>query len=380
MSSGWAKDQDDNLLDPAIKERQLQIMEELASLYKNHKAFYGWYLPVEDCLCPIFAEHAVQSVNTLSEKAKKLAPGKKTLISPYGIGLSEFDNPEYEKQMQKLKVDIIAYQDEVGCVRDQFTLPRLKKNWQRLRDIHNRLNIEMWANCETFTWEEGTNDRTSALIPAAYPRLLSQQVAASAAGVDKIISFMFYGIIENPESKYQLGQPVWSNKVYTDYMDWKNGKEYWKLMEAAFMEKLVNGATPEMMLGKAGLQPLLDGKVAEEDSKDARWVKFEAGYHEFVVDLQKKTRVQKAMLRMLNYNPEKIGMPVKTYLYTSIDGKEYNLSSIKDAPYFPNNKHDAWIESILFNQLDENVRYVKVAFEAPQQVYIDELFINPVLK
>lgn len=27
-------------------------------------------------------------------------------------------------------------------------------------------------------------------------------------------------------------------------------------------------------------------------------------------------------------------MPVKTYLYTSIDGKEYNLSSIKDAPYF----------------------------------------------
>ena len=380
MSSGWAKDQDDNLLDPAIKERQLRIMEELASLYKNHKAFYGWYLPVEDCLCPIFAEHAVQSVNTLSEKAKKLAPGKKTLISPYGIGLSEFDNPEYEKQMQKLKVDIIAYQDEVGCVRDQFTLPRLKKNWQRLRDIHNRLNIEMWANCETFTWEEGTNDRTSALIPAAYPRLLSQQVAASAAGVDKIISFMFYGIIENPESKYQLGQPVWSNKVYADYMDWKNGKEYWKLMEAAFMEKLVNGATPEMMLGKAGLQPLLDGKVAEEDSKDARWVKFEAGYHEFVVDLQKKTRVQKAMLRMLNYNPEKIGMPVKTYLYTSIDGKEYNLSSIKDAPYFPNNKHDAWIESILFDQLDENVRYVKVAFEAPQQVYIDELFINPVLK
>ena len=87
MSSGWAKDQDDNLLDPAIKERQLRIMEELASLYKNHKAFYGWYLPVEDCLCPIFAEHAVQSVNTLSEKAKKLAPGKKSLISTYGIGL-----------------------------------------------------------------------------------------------------------------------------------------------------------------------------------------------------------------------------------------------------------------------------------------------------
>lgn len=56
-----------------------------------------------------------------------MTPDKKTLISPYGIGLSDFDNPEYEKQLAKLKVDIIAYQDEVGCVRDKFMLPRLKK-------------------------------------------------------------------------------------------------------------------------------------------------------------------------------------------------------------------------------------------------------------
>jgi len=380
MSTGWAKDQDDNLLDPAIKERQLRIMEELAALYKNHKAFYGWYLPVEDCLCPIFAEHAVQSANALTEKAKALTPGKKTLISPYGIGLSEFDDPEYEKQLAKLKVDIIAYQDEVGCVRDKFMLPRLKKTWQRLRDIHNRLNIEMWANCETFTWEEGTNDRTSALIPAAYPRLLSQQVAASAAGVDRIISFMVCGIIENPGSVYQLGQPVWSNKVYNDYMDWKNRTEYWQLAEAALMEKLDNEATPEMMLGKNGLQALLDGKVAEEDTEDVRWVKLGKGYHEFVVDLQKNTRVRKAMLRMLNYKPDGVGMPLKVYMFTSADGKDYKLTSIKDAPYFPNNKHDAWIENILFDRLDENVRYVKVAFEAPQQVYMDEFFINPVIR
>lgn len=59
MSTGWAQNQDDNLQDPAIKKLQLQIMDELAALYKNHKAFYGWYLPVEDCICPVFAEHAV---------------------------------------------------------------------------------------------------------------------------------------------------------------------------------------------------------------------------------------------------------------------------------------------------------------------------------
>ena len=39
MSSGWAKDQDDNLLDPAIKERQLQIMEELAPFIKTTRPF-----------------------------------------------------------------------------------------------------------------------------------------------------------------------------------------------------------------------------------------------------------------------------------------------------------------------------------------------------
>lgn len=77
------------------------------------------------------------------------------------------------------------------------------------------------------------------------------------------------------------------------------------------MERLANGATIDMVLGKADLKALLDGRVAEEDSKDARWVKFEKGYHELVVDLQKKTRLRKVMLRMLDYNLDGIGMPLK---------------------------------------------------------------------
>lgn len=379
MSTGWAKDQDDNLLDPAIRKRQLQIMEEIASLYKNHKAFYGWYLPVEDCLCPIFAEHAVQSVNTLTAKAKALTPDKKTMISPYGIGLSDFDHPDFEKQMAKLKVDIIAYQDEVGCVRDQFTLPRLKKNWQRMRDIHNRLNIEMWANCETFTWEEGTNDRQSALIPAAYARLLSQQVAASAAGVDRIISFMFCGIIENPKSSYQLGQPVWSNNLYTNYMLWKNGETYWKLFEATLLEKLLNKATSDM-ISQQSLKKLLDGQVAEENSRDKRWLSFESGYHEVNIDLKKRFDIQEILVRTLNYNKEGIKAPLKVYIYISKDGLNYHLASIKDSPYFPNNKHDAWIDGTFFENLKINARYVKIAFNALDKVYMDEIFINPVIK
>lgn len=86
MSTGWAKDQDDNLRDPAIRRRQQEMMQELAGLYGHHPALYGWYLPVEDCLCPLLSEHAVTAVNALTDKARSLTPGKKILISPLRAG------------------------------------------------------------------------------------------------------------------------------------------------------------------------------------------------------------------------------------------------------------------------------------------------------
>lgn len=102
MSTGWAKDQDDNLRDPAIRRRQQEMMQELAGLYGHHPALYGWYLPVEDCLCPLLSEHAVTAVNALTDKARSLTPGKKILISPYGLVDSDFTNPEYERRLSRL--------------------------------------------------------------------------------------------------------------------------------------------------------------------------------------------------------------------------------------------------------------------------------------
>lgn len=277
MSTGWAKDQDDNLRDPAIRRRQQEMMQELAGLYGHHPALYGWYLPVEDCLCPLLSEHAVTAVNALTDKARSLTPGKKILISPYGLVDSDFTNPEYERRLSRLKVDIIAYQDEVGCVREPFPMPRLKENWKKLRDIHNRLNIAFWANCETFTWEKATNDRTSALIPAAYQRLLSQQVAASVAGVECIISFMFCGIIEKPDSPFQLGQPYWSGIAYRNYMDWLNGGRYWRLLEASHRGTLGNGIPVSTTVNGNVSSPLLDGRTADENPDDSPMDVFRQG-------------------------------------------------------------------------------------------------------
>ena len=192
MSTGWAKDQDDNLRDPAIKGRQIEMMKELAGIYGNHPAMYGWYLPVEDCFGPVLTDYAVDAVNALTDMARDLTLDAKVLISPYGIFNSDFGDPRYEQQIMRLKVDIIAYQDEIGCVREKYPLPRLRENWKKLRAIHDKTNIRMWANCESFAWEKATNDRTSALVPASFSRLLSQMTVATEGGVERIISFMMY--------------------------------------------------------------------------------------------------------------------------------------------------------------------------------------------
>jgi len=375
MSIGWAKDQDDNIRDPKIRGRQLAIMKELSQLYGSHKALYGWYLPVEDCICPVFAEHAVQAVNELTERARLLTPGKKILISPYGLSQSDFTRSDYEQQLAKLKVDIIAYQDEIGCVREAYPIVNLKKNWKKLRDIHNRLHIELWANIESFTWEKAPNDRTSALIPAAFTRLLSQMAAASEAPVDRIISFSICGILDDPHSAYQLGQPIWSNKVYSDYMSWKRKNENFSLLEASFTKSLTNLAKSTMI--EDSQKALLDGVTAEENIADAAWVKFSSGYHEVLIDMKQTTSIKEILIRMLNDNKGNVGFPLKIYLFASSDARNYHLLSIKDSPVFPNNNHDAWIDGVSFDLSDVSTRYLKIAFDATQTVCMDEIFVNP---
>lgn len=385
MSTGWAVDQDDNLRDPKIKGRQMEMMAELAGIYGSHPAFYGWYLPVEDCLGPVLTDYAVEAVNALTARARELTPQAKILISPYGIFNSEFDDPRYEEQISRLKVDIIAYQDEVGCVREPYPLPRLRENWKKLRAIHDRNGIEMWANCESFAWEKGTNDRSSALIPAPYGRFLSQQLAASSAGVDRIISFMMCGIFEDPSSPYQLGQPHWSGVAYQDYMAWKSGDSFWKMHEAATAGRLKSSvewmAWNPVDLGQGRSVIIRDGKVAEEDPADRRWARYPAGVNGIVIDLMIPTKVNSVMVRMLNSAKDGIVPPAKLHLSASPDGQQWNLVQIKDSPVFPNTRHDAFTDCVLFDGFPEGFSptSLRLEFVSEQMVCIDEIFVNPVM-
>ena len=354
MSTGWAWDQDDNLRDPKIKGRQIQMMEELAGIYGDHPAMYGWYLPVEDCFGPVLTDYAVEAVNALTARARELTPSAKIMISPYGIFNSDFDDPRYEQQIARLTVDIIAYQDEIGCVRERYPLTRLRENWKKLRAIHDKTGIAMWANCESFAWEKGTNDRSSALVPASYSRFLSQQVAATAGGAEKIISFIFCGLVEDPSSPYQLGQPHWSQEFYENYMSWLAGSSYWKTVEAS-------------MCGKCG-------PAASEDAGDPLWKFYEAGTHEIVLPVD-NGKVESVLVRMLNSHKDGIVPPSKIFLFSSQDGKEWSLVQIKDTPVFPNTNHDAFIDYVLFDNLSLEDAHMKIAFTVEAKSAFDSVVV-----
>ena len=342
MSTGWAKDQDDNLRDPAIKGRQIEMMEELAGLYGQHPAFYGWYLPVEDCFGPVLTDYAVEAVNALTARARELTPAAKIMISPYGIFCSNFDDPRYEKQIMRLTVDIIAYQDEIGCVREKYPLTNLRENWKKLRAIHDKAGIEMWANCETFAWENGTHDRQSALIPAPFPRLLSQMAAATEGGAEKIISFIICGLFEKPDSQYPLGQPYWSVKAYEDYMAWLGGDAHWKSVEDYF-------------LSHAG--PL-------ENALDKGWVKYKAGTYEIEVE----AGASELMVAMFNYNKKGVVPPSKIALYGK--GRKWTLIQEVQAPKWENTNHDAFVDHVIFSEIPSDVKKLKLVFTVEKESYI----------
>ena len=338
LSTGWARNQLDDLADPYVVETQGKIMEELAHIYGTRPSFYGWYLPVEGCFIPYFPDHAVEGANRLTERARSLTPGAKVMISPYGIFRGDFANPKFAEQIGRLKVDIIAHQDEIGCVREQFPMENLREHLRLLGEIHRKYGIEFWVNVESFTWDRKPNNWFSTLIPAAFGRYLSQIVAASDAGADRIISFAVCGTIDKPGSAYPVGQPVLSNEAYENYMAWKGGDARWKLLE----------------------EFLRDGKHALEDPSDPRWTRYKDGKFWMNVDLGKKQQISMVAAHFCDYRKAGITIPQSFEVLVSNDGKNY--TPVKTVAYqgWPNNLLDCWTDVILVDGLDVKARYVRV--------------------
>ncbi len=386
MSTGWAKDQDDNPRIPETRAIQVKIMHETAKLYSKHKSFYGWYLPCEDVVGPYLSQKAVDAVNSLTSEAKSLIPKAKVLISPYGLRLSKFDDGIFAAQIAKLNVDIIAYQDEIGCVVEPMPLPHMKDNFIHLREVHNKTKIELWSNNESFTWEKGLNVRPSALIPAPFPRFLSQLVGVSKAGVDEVISFAVCGILDKPDSKIPIGQPFFAAQAYQDYMDWKEGKGRWPLLAASFSGNLKHDAISKSLIFSYPPSStysggnLTDGKFGVEDYTDKNWLGFEKKDIVATIDMGTEQPVKSLAARFLTYKLKNIFLPTSVEFSVSEDGKNFKTLKTVIMDQYLNDRYDCWIDMATADHLNENARFVRVyAINGiGQWIFADEILVNAV--
>jgi hypothetical protein len=219
ISSDWYGEWDEKALrDPDRVRKRFQMMGEIAARYGHHASFYGWYWPNEACLSPYFADAFISYVNDSSREARRLMPRASTLTAPYGTRLAVCDDA-FVRQLEKLDVDIVAYQDEVGCLR--MTPADSARAFATLRRAHDRVpQRALWADIETFAWEGPANQQSSPLIPAPWERMRAQ-IEAVSPHADRILIYQYQGLMNRPGSRAFAGHPD-STRLYSDYVRWLN--------------------------------------------------------------------------------------------------------------------------------------------------------------
>lgn len=200
-----------NITDPEIIKRSFTAMEELTALYGHHKSFYGWYFPDETCIVLKFSKDFVRYVNACSAECRKLTPGKKTLIAPYGTNLA-LAKGSYVRCLSELDVDFIAYQDEVGV--KKTPVGRTGKIFEKLRKAHDKAGrAALWADIELFDFEGMVYK--SALLPASIERI-SRQIENVAPYADKILCYQYPGLMNPVDSASFAGHDD-SVRLYDSY-------------------------------------------------------------------------------------------------------------------------------------------------------------------
>ena len=76
-----------------------------------------------------------------------------------------------------------------------------------------------------------------------------------------------------------------------------------------------------------------------------------------------------------------IRTPDMLVLSYSTDGKEYRLAQTRICPVFPNTRHDAYVDHILFEGLDEIVpegaESIRISYISDSKTAMDRLILNP---
>lgn len=196
--------------DKAVEKLRLKAMNEIAEKYSHHKSFYGWYYPNETGIYGHYDDVFINYVNTSTAEALKLTPNAKTLIAPYGTR-NVVNDDKFVQQLDKLDVDIIAYQDEVGV--QKSTTDEIAEIYERLYKLHKKASSSsLWADVEVFKFEGEVYK--SALLPAPWERVV-EQLKAVTPYVEEILIYQYTGMINRPDSYSWAG--------HTDSVNLYNG-------------------------------------------------------------------------------------------------------------------------------------------------------------
>ncbi|MEN6452587.1 MAG: DUF4434 domain-containing protein [Thermoguttaceae bacterium] len=382
MSCGWGTTQAADPTKPDIQDLQLKIMRETAKRFSGHKSFFGWYFPCEFSAAPNISDPSIEWVNRFSAEARRLTPKAKILISPFFAHKAVADD-KYVAQLKKLDVDIIAYQDSVGCV--FTTQPEIKRQFAKLRWAHDQVpRIALWGNVETFTWPGGCYyPDYSPLIPGAFPRILSQMTGASPY-VDETISYTVQGMMDKPGSPLPVGEPVWSARLAQDYLDYRVGRGRWPLLAASFENRLtheaigraVKLATPPATQYNHG--NLTDGRFGDEEYGSRQWLGFDQSDLDATIDLGRPTPIKTLAARFLQYARAGIRVPKRVEFSISDDGQTFRPAGGVAMDAWPHDRYDYWIDMAVADGVKETARYVRVhAVNAGGWLFADELLVNP---
>lgn len=211
-------------LDKMMTNKEISLlrckgMAEVAEKYGHHKSFYGWYFPNETGLFNTIDERTISYVNECSQIARELIPKGVNMIAPYGTKSIRFDD-HYVKQLERLDIDIIAYQDEVGVRKAKAGT--VGKYFEGLYKVHAKAGrARLWADLEIFDFEGDVY--TSPAIPSTFNRLLTQMEDVSPF-VENILIYQYCGLMNKPDSIASLGQPN-AEKLYTDYAAWLHAQQ-----------------------------------------------------------------------------------------------------------------------------------------------------------
>ena len=95
-------------------------------------------------------------------------------------------------------------------------------------------------------------------------------------------------------------------------------------------------------------------------------------------------KVCKQPLLSLNHNfLTVLATPDMLTLSYSEDGKAYRLAQTKTCPVFVNTRHDAYVDHVLFADLEavvpKGARYVKLSYTSESKTAVDKFIVNPEL-